>query len=56
VFFSFVLAADFFDRGSKKEICLLLSKNRKSQNYFQLTYMLEVTYFVSRRAILKEMA
>ena len=49
-FFPFVLVADFFDRGSKKAV--------KEQKVAELlsAYMLEVTYFVSRRASLKEMA
>ena len=55
VCFSFVLAADFFDRGSKKIDMLASVKEQKVAELLS-AYMLEVTYFVSRRAILKEMA
>ena len=55
MFFPFVLAADFFDRGSKK-IDMLASVKEQKVTELLSAYMLEVTYFVSRRASLKEMA
>ena len=54
MFFPFVLAADFFDRGSKKY--MLASVKEQKVTELLSAYMLEVTYFVSRRASLKEMA
>ena len=52
--FSFVLAADFFDRGSKKYMLASVKEQKVAE--LLSAYMMEVTYFVSRRASLKEMA